>query len=80
MNDDIQKYEERKRKKLWKDNPQKFKKDIQEHRQKERVWWYSAVIVMILALLNSFFSGPPILYILFLIIPWTLKVLFTKNY
>ena len=82
MNDNIEKYEKEKLKKLKLNNPEEYKKEFakQEKRKIERnknrkknISIYTVVILF--CFINSILSGPPILYIIFGFIPYIIKKL-----
>ena len=82
MNDNIEKYEKEKLKKLKLNNPEEYKIEFakQEKRKIERnknrkknISIYT--IVILLCVFNSINSGPPILYIIFGFIPYIIKKL-----
>ena len=82
MNDNIEKYEKEKLKKLKLNNPEEYKKEFtkQEKRKIERnknrkknISIYTVVILF--CFINSILNGPPILYIIFGFIPYIIKKL-----
>ena len=82
MNEDIEKYEQKKLLKLKKTNPDEYKveleklnkrkKELKKETVKSR---YEYVIVLVLLIINKSLNGPPILYLLIGFGPYLLKKL-----
>ena len=69
MNKDIEKWE--------KENPAEHKELVKKNKNQKRVWYF--VVIPLALLINSYFKGPPILYLLIGLIPWLLKKLDSQN-
>jgi|TARA_B110000879_G_scaffold2622_1_gene3619 hypothetical protein len=81
MNEDIEKYEKQKLEKLKKNNPKEYQRLIEIEKEKYGqylpLWIY--MFLFGLCLINYNLSGPPILYLLFIVIPLIYKKIKTSQ-
>jgi len=81
MNEDIEKYEKQKLEKLKKNNPKEYQRLIEIEKLKYGkylpLWIY--MVLFGLGLINYNLSGPPILYLLFMVIPFIYKKIKTSQ-